>query len=59
MQEKEFHVLIITRRKDGSTAVFNYVHTAKSRTEIFQYFLFKKFDAEEVESVTILEETAA
>ena len=59
MQEKEFHVLIITRRKDGSTAVFNYVHTAKSRTEIFNYFLFKKFDAEEVESLTILEETEA
>lgn len=56
--EKEFHVLIVTRRKDGSSAVYNYVHLAKDRLEIFNYFL-KKFDPNEIETLTILEENEA
>ena len=55
MNEKEFHVLIITRDKDGSAAVFNYVHMAENRLAIFNYFL-KKFNPDEIETLTILEE---
>lgn len=55
MNKKEFHVLIVTRYKDGSSAVHNYVHAAESRLAIFNYFL-KKFDPAEVETITILEE---
>lgn len=58
MDEKEFHVLIITRGKDGSSAVYNYVHEAENRLAIFNYFL-KKFDPEEIETLTILEENEA
>lgn len=53
--EKEFHVLIVTRRKDGSSAVYNYCHIAENRLAIFNYFL-KKFDPNEIETLTILEE---
>ena len=56
--EKEFHVLIVTRRKDGSTAVYNHCHLAKNRLAIFNYFL-KKFDPNEIETLTILEELEA
>ena len=56
--EKEFHVLIVTRRKDGSSAVYNYVHIAENRLAIFNYFL-KKFDPNEVETLSILEEREA
>lgn len=56
--EKEFHVLIVTRRKDGSSAVYNYCHLAENRLAIFNYFL-KKFDPDEVETLTILEEREA
>ncbi len=56
--EKEFHVLIVTRRKDGSAGVYNYSHIAKNRLAIFNYFL-KKFDPEEIETLTILEENEA
>ena len=56
--EKEFHVLIVTRRKDGSSAVYNYVHLAKDRLAIFNHFL-KKFDPNEIETLTILEENEA
>lgn len=55
MNKKEFHVLIVTRRKDGSTAVYNHVHEAENRRTIFDYFL-KRFDPEEIETLTILEE---
>jgi len=55
MNKKEFHVLIVTRRKDGSTAVYNHVHEAENRRAIFDYFL-KRFDPEEIETLTILEE---
>jgi hypothetical protein len=58
MSEKEFHVLIVTRRKDGSSAVYNYVHDAENRFAIFNYFL-KRFDPEEIETLTILEEREA
>lgn len=58
MNEKEFHVLIVTRRKDGSAAVYNYVHSAENRLAIFNYFL-KKFDPNEIETLTILEEREA
>jgi hypothetical protein len=58
MNEKEFHVLIVTRHKDGSSAVYNYVHLAESRLAIFNYFL-KRFGPEEVETITILEEREA
>ena len=56
--EKEFHVLIVTRRKDGSSAVYNYCHPAENRLAIFNYFL-KKFDPNEIETLTILEEREA
>ena len=56
--EKEFHVLIVTRRKDGSTAVYNHCHLAENRLAIFNYFL-KKFDPNEIETLTILEELEA
>lgn len=56
--EKEFHVLIVTRRKDGASAVYNYVHIAENRLAIFNYFL-KKFDPNEVETLSILEEREA
>ena len=58
MSGKEFHVLIVTRRKDGSSAVYNYVHDAENRLAIFNYFL-KRFDSEEIETLTILEEREA
>lgn len=56
--EKEFHVLIVTRRKDGSSAVYNYCHLAENRLAIFNYFL-KRFDPDEVETLSILEEREA
>jgi hypothetical protein len=55
---KEFHVLLVTRRKDGSSEVYNCVHSAESRLAIFNYFL-KRFGPEEVETITILEEREA
>lgn len=58
MNKKEFHVLIVTRYKDGSSAVHNYVHAAENRRAIFDYFL-KRFDPEEIETLTILEEREA
>lgn len=58
MNEKEFHVLIITRHKDGSSAVYNFNRFAESRLAIFNYFL-QRFSADEVETITILEEREA
>lgn len=58
MNEKEFHVLVVTRRKDGSSAVYNYCRIAENRRAIFNYFL-KRFDPNEVETLTILEERGA
>lgn len=58
MNEKEFHVLITIRHKDGSSAVYNYVHIAENRLAIFNHFL-KRFNPDEVETISILEEREA
>lgn len=55
---KEFHVLLVTRHKDGSSAVYNYDRFAENRLAIFNYFL-ERFDPNEVETITILEEREA
>lgn len=58
MNKKKFYVSVVTRRKDGSSAVYNDCRIAENRLAIFNYFL-KRFDPNEVETITVLEDCEA